>query len=151
MSGESKVRKGDGRRARGNRTGFTTGACAAAAAKAAALGLLAGEVPAEVACRLPNGQTVSFAVVDGRVAEDGSAHAVIIKDAGDDPDATNGAHLTADVRRLPGLAGQIVLKGGPGVGTVTKEGLGQDGAVAGAQRTGRGYRCTDIHSAGQTA
>ena len=124
MSGESKVRKGDGRRARGNRTGFTTGACAAAAAKAAALGLLAGEVPAEVACRLPNGQTVSFAVVDGRVAEDGSAHAVIIKDAGDDPDATHGAHLTADVRLLPHRAGEIVLKGGPGVGTVTKEGLG---------------------------
>ena len=124
MSGESKVRKGDGRRARGNRTGFTTGACAAAAAKAAALGLLTGEVPAEVACRLPNGQTVSFAVVDGRVAEDGSAHAVIIKDAGDDPDATHGAHLTADVRLLPHRAGEIVLKGGPGVGMVTKEGLG---------------------------
>jgi hypothetical protein len=35
MSEESKpakVRKGDGRRERGNRTGFTTGACSAAAA-----------------------------------------------------------------------------------------------------------------------
>ena len=49
---------------------------------------------------------------------------LIVKDAGDDPDATNGAHLTADVRILPGEAGQIVLKGGPGVGTVTKAGLG---------------------------
>ena len=119
-----KVRKGDGRRARGNRTGFTTGACAAAAAKAATLGLLSGTVPAEVVCRLPNGQLVTFAVVDGRVAGDGSAHAVVVKDAGDDPDATHGARLTADVHLLSHRAGEIVLKGGAGVGTVTKEGLG---------------------------
>ena len=118
-----KIRKGDGKRKRGGRSGFTTGACAAAAARAAVLGLIGGEVPAAVVSRLPNGQEVSFAVVDGKI-ENAVAHAVIIKDAGDDPDATNGAHLTADVRRLPGLAGQIVLKGGPGVGTVTKEGLG---------------------------
>ena len=123
----AKVRKGDGRRARGNRTGFTTGACAAAAAKAASLGLLCGEVPAEVLCRLPNGQATVFSTVEGRVEGRGverAAHAVIIKDAGDDPDATHGAHLTADVRLLPHRAGEIVLKGGPGVGTVTKEGLG---------------------------
>ncbi len=35
-----------------------------------------------------------------------------------------GAHLTAEVRRLPDATGQVVLKGGAGVGTVTKEGLG---------------------------
>ena len=127
MNAEPKVRKGDGRRARGNRTGFTTGACAAAAAKAAAIGLLTGEVPGSVLCRLPNGQTACFAVSEGRVEGRGSArtaHAVVVKDAGDDPDATNGAHLTAQVRCLPSAAGQIVLKGGPGVGLVTKEGLG---------------------------
>ena len=123
----TKVRKGDGRRSRGNRSGFTTGACSAAAARAATLGLLSGEVPDQVLCCLPNGQQVSFAVSEGRVDGDGSercAHAVIVKDAGDDPDATNGAHLTADVRLLSGRAGEIVLKGGPGVGTVTKPGLG---------------------------
>jgi cobalt-precorrin-5B (C1)-methyltransferase len=122
-----KVRKGDGRRHRGKRTGFTTGACAAAAARAAALGLITGEVPQSVLCCLPNGQQVSFAVIDGMVTGNGSgrsAHAVIVKDAGDDPDATNGAHLTADLRRLPRAAGEIVIKGGPGVGVVTKEGLG---------------------------
>ena len=122
-----KVRKGDGRRARGNRSGFTTGACAAAAARAATLGLLNGEVPEQVLCCLPNGKEVSFAVTDSRIEGEGQhrcAHAVVVKDAGDDPDATNGAHLTVDVRLLPGEAGQIVLKGGPGVGTVTKLGLG---------------------------
>jgi cobalt-precorrin-5B (C1)-methyltransferase len=123
----AKVRKGDGRRQRGNRSGFTTGACSAAAARAATLALVSGEVPDHVLCCLPNGQQVSFAVIDGRVEGEGAlrtAHAVIVKDAGDDPDATNGAHLTADVRVLPNRCGEIILKGGPGVGTVTKEGLG---------------------------
>lgn len=120
---ETKILRGDGRRARGNRTGFTTGACSAAAARAATLGLLSGAVPSEVDCQLPNGQTVRFVVRDGRV-EGGVAHAVIVKDAGDDPDATHGAHLTADVSLLPGRRGEVVLKGGPGVGTVTQEGLG---------------------------
>ena len=122
-----KVRRGDGRRQRGNRTGFTTGACSAAAARAATLGLLTGEVPKEIVCRLPNGQEVRFAVAEGRIEGEGtarSARAVIVKEAGDDPDATNGAHLTADDRLLPDSAGEIVLKGGVGVGVVTKEGLG---------------------------
>ena len=124
MSNDSnKIRKGDGRRKRGHRSGFTTGACAAAAARAATLGLLTGEVPSNIACALPNGQDVDFPVHAGHVGG-GTAHAVIVKDAGDDPDATNGAHLTAHVRRLPLASGQIVLKGGAGVGTVTKEGLG---------------------------
>jgi cobalt-precorrin-5B (C1)-methyltransferase len=117
-----KVRKGDAKRDRGNRTGFTTGANSAAAAKAATLGLVTGVVPQQVECLLPNTQRVMFNINDGRV--DGmQAHAVSIKDAGDDPDATHGAHLTADVRRIAGGSG-ITLKGGAGVGTVTKPGLG---------------------------
>ena len=123
----AKVRKGEARRQRGNRTGFTTGACSAAAARAATLGLIHGQVPERVTCLLPNRQEVSFAVSEGQISGCGSArvaHAVIIKDAGDDPDATDGAHLTADVSLLPGAAGQIDLCGGPGVGTVTKPGLG---------------------------
>ncbi len=123
MSDSDKIRKGDGRRKRGHRSGFTTGACAAAAARAAALALVTGKVPADIVCRLPNGQEESFSVLEGRIEGD-TARAIIVKDAGDDPDATNGAHLTADVRRLPLKADQVILKGGPGVGTVTKEGLG---------------------------
>ena len=127
MTPPEKIRKGDGRRQRGNRSGFTTGANAAAAARAATLGLLTGSVPAQVVCHLPNGQDVSFIVHEGHVEKSGEeiiAHAVVIKDAGDDPDATNGAHMTAAAKRLPGQAGKIVLKGGVGVGVVTKEGLG---------------------------
>ena len=123
LSDNPKIRKSEPKRRRGDRSGFTTGACAAAAARAATLGLRDGEIPASVICRLPNGQGVAFAVAEARLA-DGVARAVVVKDAGDDPDATNGAHLTADARRLPGEAGKIVLRGGPGVGTVTKEGLG---------------------------
>jgi cobalt-precorrin-5B (C1)-methyltransferase len=118
-----KTRKGDRKRERGNRTGFTTGANSAAAATAATLGLVEGRVPGRVACLLPNGRQAAFTISDGW-SDGATAHAVSVKDAGDDPDATNGARLTADVRRLPGAVGEIVLKGGAGVGVVTQPGLG---------------------------
>ncbi len=108
---------------KGARTGFTTGACSAAAARAATLGLAAGRVPESVECRLPNRQLVRFAVADGR-CDDRWAHAVVVKDAGDDPDCTHGAHLTADVYLKPGAPETVLLKGGTGVGTVTMPGLG---------------------------
>ena len=114
---------------RGTRTGFTTGACSAAAAAAAVQGLVHGAVPDAVDCLLPNGDTVRFAVNDGRCdvsnpEAPATAHAMVIKDAGDDPDCTDKAHLTADVRVLPGEAGVVRLCGGFGVGTVTMAGLG---------------------------
>ena len=108
---------------RGTRTGFTTGACSAAAARAAVLGLLNGIVPETVECLLPNGQRVNFAVNNGN-CDSVQAHAMVIKDAGDDPDCTDKAHLTADVRVRPELQGQVLLLGGEGVGTVTMPGLG---------------------------
>jgi cobalt-precorrin-5B (C1)-methyltransferase len=107
---------------RGSRTGFTTGANAAAAAAAATLGLVSGRVPEQVECLLPNGERVVFAISDGW-ADAECARAVSIKDAGDDPDVTHGARLTAEVRRLPGDGGVRIL-GGDGVGRVTKPGLG---------------------------
>jgi cobalt-precorrin-5B (C1)-methyltransferase len=119
----AKVRKGDARRDRGNRSGYSTGANAAAAAVAATLGLLRGTVPEAVECVLPNTMRVRFAITDGHVDGD-CAHAVSVKDAGDDPDATHGARLTAEVRRIPGGDGAVSLQGGAGVGVVTKPGLG---------------------------
>jgi len=50
------------------------------------------------------------------------AEAVVVKDAGDDPDVTHGARLTASVS-WRGEAG-LELDGGVGVGVVTKPGLG---------------------------
>lgn len=108
---------------RGTRTGFTTGACSAAAARAAVLGLVHRTVPETVDCELPNGQIVNFQVHDGR-CDAVTAHAMVIKDAGDDPDCTDKAHLTADVRLQPDRPGVVTLLGGYGVGTVTMAGLG---------------------------
>ncbi|HEU4676267.1 MAG TPA: cobalt-precorrin-5B (C(1))-methyltransferase [Motilibacteraceae bacterium] len=108
-------------RPRALRTGWTTGTCSAAAAKAAATALVSGQVQTQVEVSLPSGQRVRFDVDQCEVS-DGRAEAVVVKDAGDDPDVTHGAHLTATVtwRDVPGLD----LQGGVGVGVVTKPGLG---------------------------
>ncbi|NJA89680.1 cobalt-precorrin-5B (C(1))-methyltransferase [Rhodocyclus tenuis] len=118
-----RLRKATATRQRGQRTGYTTGANAAAAAVAATLGLLRGRVPDEVFCRLPNDQEIAFSICEGELDGD-TARAVSIKDAGDDPDVTHGARLTATVRRVADGRSEVRLGGGPGVGTVTREGLG---------------------------
>ncbi|HLI41776.1 MAG TPA: cobalt-precorrin-5B (C(1))-methyltransferase, partial [Streptosporangiaceae bacterium] len=111
-------------RGRALRTGWTTGTCAAAAAKAAATALRTGQAQHGVEIGLPSGRRVRFPV-DSCVLSPGPpqrAEAVVVKDAGDDPDVTHGARLTATVswREAPG----IELDGGVGVGVVTKPGLG---------------------------
>lgn len=103
------------------RTGFTTGACSAAAAKAAALALRDNTMPTEVDIPFPSGDRHRFVVADCRIGLD-EASAVVIKDAGDDPDVTHGAALTATVRWR--ADGELRLHAGEGVGTVTKPGLG---------------------------
>ncbi|MGH8906951.1 MAG: cobalt-precorrin-5B (C(1))-methyltransferase [Egibacteraceae bacterium] len=103
------------------RSGWTTGTCAAAAAKAAAVLLGDGDPPAIVEIALPAGRRVTFAV-ERTARGDGWAEAVVVKDAGDDPDVTHGAHLT--VRLRPSTAPGVAFRAGPGVGTVTKPGLG---------------------------
>ena len=109
--------------ATGLRTGWTTGTCAAAAAKAACLALVDGAPVARVDVPLVGpGRRAAFDVERCVLLPGGEAEAVVVKDAGDDPDVTHGAHLTARVarRREPGLE----LLGGEGVGTVTRPGLG---------------------------
>ncbi|GAA4575406.1 cobalt-precorrin-5B (C(1))-methyltransferase [Micromonospora coerulea] len=104
------------------RTGWTTGACATAAAKAAVTALVTGVPQGDVEIGLPAGRRVTFPVARCDVEPRRRAEAVVVKDAGDDPDVTHGAELTATVdwRDNPGLR----LEGGRGVGTVTKPGLG---------------------------
>jgi cobalt-precorrin-5B (C1)-methyltransferase len=106
------------------RTGWTTGTCATAATKAAAKALISGVAQEEVEIRLPRKgekRRVKFEVERCEVGE-GWAEAVVIKDAGDDPDVTHGAHLTARVSWREELG--IELDRGEGVGLVTKPGLG---------------------------
>jgi cobalt-precorrin-5B (C1)-methyltransferase len=111
-------------RAKGMRTGWTTGTCTSAAAKAAVFGLLHGAPPAEVEVALPGGRRVSFPVAD--VDRRRPNRAAVVKDAGDDPDVTNGAHLTVEAVWLRDgqPAGEVELSAGPGVGMVTLPGLG---------------------------
>ena len=110
-------------RPRALRTGWTTGTCASAAAKAATTALRDQAAQRTVTVALPSGRRVTFDV-ESCEYDAGQATAVVVKDAGDDPDVTHGAHLTATVRwrAEPGVA----LDGGEGVGVVTKPGLGID-------------------------
>lgn len=110
---------------KGTRKGFSTGACSAAAARAATIGLVEGKIPEQIESLLPNGQRITFSVTEPALT-DTHAHAVIIKDAGDDPDCTHLAPLTADVKILDDAVGEVILKGGDGVGTITQRGLGLD-------------------------
>ncbi|HEV3066919.1 MAG TPA: cobalt-precorrin-5B (C(1))-methyltransferase [Streptosporangiaceae bacterium] len=103
------------------RTGWTTGTCASAAAKAATRALRDQAAQRTVEVALPSGRRVRFDV-ESSEHDAAKATAVVVKDAGDDPDVTHGAHLTATVR-WRAEAG-IVLAGGEGIGIVTKPGLG---------------------------
>jgi cobalt-precorrin-5B (C1)-methyltransferase len=109
-------------RPRALRTGWTTGTCAAAAAKAAATALVTDTVQTYVEIALPSGRRVGFEVHRCEIRSGQQAEAVVVKDAGDDPDVTHGAHLTATVRWRPEIG--VGISGGDGVGTVTKPGLG---------------------------
>lgn len=101
------------------RSGLTTGTCAAAAAKAAALAL-AGTAAVEVSVELPDGARVTVSVASTELLGEGVARAVVVKDAGDDPDVTNGSRIEVTVER--GDDG-VRFRAGEGVGTLTREGL----------------------------
>jgi cobalt-precorrin-5B (C1)-methyltransferase len=102
--------------------GYTTGSCAAAAVKGAAQMLRDQALIEEVSLTLPCGQTASFRL-HGCKIDDKMATCYVIKDAGDDPDVTNGAeiHATAEIDFF--TKHKIVIQGGTGIGRVTKPGL----------------------------
>ncbi len=106
------------------REGFTTGTAAAAAAKAAALRLLEGGPLERVEVPLPEKGRLSIPVAETGTEGDG-AYALVIKDGGDDPDATHLARIRVSVRLYPGPAGagEVEIRGGRGVGRVTRPGL----------------------------
>ncbi len=112
----------DGKRLR---LGYTTGSCAAAAAKAAALMLLSGNRVEYVDLLTPGGLTFHLEVLDVTQGKTFVSCAVM-KDAGDDPDITNGILVYAKVSKEKETSQpRIRIVGGAGVGIVTKPGLQQ--------------------------
>ncbi|HUW63470.1 MAG TPA: cobalt-precorrin-5B (C(1))-methyltransferase CbiD [Spirochaetia bacterium] len=101
------------------KTGISTGSCAAGAARAAARLLFTGEDSTVETVVNPAGVEIRVPVAETH-CEAGLARALVIKDGGDDPDVTHGLEIVAEVRPAP--AG-VVIRGGTGVGTVTRPGL----------------------------
>lgn len=104
--------------------GYTTGACATAAAKAALIALLNKEKQTQSSITLPSGELITLPVAETEWESD-SAICSVIKDAGDDPDVTNGSKIVTKVTlsKEPASA-PIRFIAGTGVGTVTLPGLG---------------------------
>lgn len=93
------------------KTGLTTGTCATAAAIAAVTG------EKTVSVLLPNGEDIEV-----EVSQVEKGRATVVKQAGDDPDITDGLEICVTVE--PGGDGGIEIRGGEGVGRVTLPGLG---------------------------
>ncbi len=104
------------------KTGLTTGTCASAATKAALLTLLTKNSIEDVQITLPKGEVVTLNISWTKII-DNSITCAVIKDGGDDPDATHGAEICSTIN-LTNNVGKIVVDGGIGVGRVTKPGLG---------------------------
>lgn len=143
------------------REGFSTGTAAAAAANAAVQQLFGKPVPSRVMIELPpfpekgaaclekERRTLCVPVERGGL-ERGLAWASVVKDGGDDPDATHGMRIIAHASlrplteavleqiagtsnqamsrvafpvRIDGFANPVFLHGGGGIGTVTLPGL----------------------------
>lgn len=120
------------------RWGYTTGTCAAAASLAAAVMLLQGRRMEQVSLTTPKGVRLDLEVEEMDTGEN-RVSCGVRKDAGDDPDVTDGLMVYSQVR-LPdadsvdvsGAGGDYVyekdglrlnLSGGVGVGRVTQCGL----------------------------
>lgn len=103
------------------RCGYTTGTCAALAAAGATVFLLTGQWPATMTLLTPKGLSVEAPLLD-RGGDAQTARCAVRKDAGDDPDVTDGVLIYAQARLIEQ---GIVIDGGAGVGRVTKPGLDQ--------------------------
>ena len=104
------------------RCGYTTGTCAALAAGAATRLLLTGTAPDTIALKTPKGLVVQVPVQFAKLEQEQAACGVV-KDGGDDQDATHGLLIVAQVAYSSHR--ELVIQGGTGVGKVTKPGLDQ--------------------------
>ena len=123
MAFEHYLRSG----AKNLRCGYTTGTCAALAAAGAAELLLTGHAPEVLRLLTPKGWSVEVAPEICKM-EQNTAICAVKKDAGDDPDVTDGILIYASVSKTER---GVCIDGGAGVGRVTKPGLDQPvGAAA---------------------
>jgi len=102
------------------RCGYTTGSCAAAAAKAAAIMLETGKVLQFVEIDTPANIPLKLEVHNPSIDPE-KASCAIVKDAGDDPDNTDGIEIYAEVRKRQD--GQVHIHGGTGIGRIVRKGL----------------------------
>jgi len=102
------------------RYGNTTGAYAAAAAKAALITLLDKPID-RVGIPSPLGIRFEILIKECKKLSDDTAVAYAIKNAGDDIDVTDKMEISATVKLTDDS--KIRIKGGKGIGTVTKPGL----------------------------
>lgn len=110
------------------KSGFTTGSAAAAATKAAVWMLLTGKVKDEISLITPVGKEYC-AKVYGCDIGDNYATCYCVKESGDDPDVTAGMKIYSTVTRLhvdnSEPVRNIIIRGGKGIGKVTRPGLDQ--------------------------
>ncbi|WP_262430920.1 cobalt-precorrin-5B (C(1))-methyltransferase CbiD [Paratissierella segnis] len=102
------------------RCGYTTGSCAAGAAKAAAVMLETGKIIDYIEIDTPANIRLKLEVHNPIIKND-CASCAVIKDAGDDPDNTDGIEIYAEVKKRDD--GKIVIDGGKGIGRITRKGL----------------------------
>ena len=109
------------------RFGYTTGSCAAGAARGAAELLFGEDEIREVELMTPKGILLHLELLDMK-RDENAASCAVRKDAGDDPDTTNGILVYAKVEKFQirsDMEDRIIIDGGTGVGRVTKPGLSQ--------------------------
>ncbi|SHE99880.1 cobalt-precorrin-5B (C(1))-methyltransferase CbiD [Clostridium fallax] len=100
------------------RCGYTTGSCATAAAKAATYTLIHGKTLDFVTINTPSGMDIDIPIFETNIYED-YVECFVIKDGGDDIDATHGIKIGAKVKK----SSNFLLDGGEGVGRVKADGL----------------------------
>lgn len=102
------------------RCGYTTGSCAAAASKAAVLMFETSKKLDYIEIDTPAGVSLKLEVTNQEIYPEG-ASCSIIKDAGDDPDVTDGIEIFARV--VKNDINKNKIDGGVGVGRVTSKSL----------------------------
>lgn len=103
------------------RSGYTTGSCAAAGTKAVLLFLLEKIISTNVLIKALSGEELHIPIKGIQTAENGDVWAEVIKDAGDDPDITNGTSIFTKVKLND--CGDVRFFAGKGIGKITKAGL----------------------------